>query len=116
MTSLANAEKLTEVIARSVNVIGEILADGKVDASDLPSFFKFIGVFQSVAGINFQDFLVEMNHLSPADVQTIASKLSESLDISNDKAEETIKFWISFASRVYGILNEGFELFRSIKS
>jgi hypothetical protein len=114
MTSLANAEKLTEVIARSVNVLSEVLADGKVDSSDIPSFFKLIGVFQSASGINFQDFLIEVSKLDAEDVITIAFKLSESLDISNEKAEETIKFWISFASRVYGILNEGYSLYKTL--
>jgi hypothetical protein len=114
MTSLANAEKLTEVIARSVNVLSEVLADGKVDASDIPSLFKLIGVFQSASGINFSDFLIEVSHLDPQDVATITSKLSESLDISNDKAEETIKFWISFATKVYEILHEGYSLYKTL--
>lgn len=116
MTSLVNAQKLTDIIALSVNVISEVLADGKVDSSDIPSFLKLIGVFQTASGVNFTDFLSEVSKVKPTDINLLSLKLSDSLDISNEKAEDTIKFWINFTTKVYGILNDGYDLFKSFNS
>ena len=115
MIELVNTQKITEVIAKSVTTVAKVLEDGKIDASDLKYSFEVFSILQSLPGINFTDFIIEIKKLNPEDIVAIVKQLQTEIDLPSEDAKKAVDFWINFTEKVYSIFADATELVKSFQ-
>lgn len=86
-----NVKSVVAASASLATIAGRILADGKVDFTDLSQIPGLISALGGLGGIAYKEIVPEIQDLDAEEIQTLASVFAEAFDLADDTVEKRVE-------------------------
>lgn len=99
-----NLEKAVIVGAKFIDVVGEILEDGRVNLGDLKQAFALMDAVRGVTKIDIKALIPEGKDIDPAEKAKLYEVFKGNLELKSDQFEAVIEEGLSFILSTVSLL------------